>query len=388
MAFVGNLTAAYDVVDRATYTTASISPTNGNICLITVGTQRIGAASPTPTVSGAGLTWTLVNVAENGASPFWQCAMFVGTGTPSAGTLSISFGGTTEQACSWVVDEFSGINTTTPVIQSAATSNSSTSTTVTLAAFASASNIAYGAFVHRVNESITVGSGFSQAGTINGTGPDQRTTTEYKLSSDTTVDASWSTSNVTSAVACELNVTSGNATPTPSAVAAVTTVPAPTVTASAPIPAASVATTTTVPAATVLTGLLIQPAVVATTTTVPTPTITTTADIPAAAVATTTTFPTATPVTSTTVTPAAVATTTTVPAPALVFPSVITPAAVAMTTTIGAPTIDIEPGPGFVGAVVVLTEKPYIVQVSDDHPYHVNVANEKPYSVTIIDEEG
>jgi hypothetical protein len=133
---------------------------------------------------------------------------------------------------------------------------------------------------------------------------------------------------------------SGNSTATPSAVATVTAVPAPTLKATSVATPAAVATVAAVPAPTIRIDQAVTPATVATVVAIPAPTLTTTSKATPAAVATVVTVPAPTLIADATATPSAVTTVTAVPAPTPLTSgnSTATPATVVTVAAIPAPT--------------------------------------------------
>jgi len=140
------LTQNFDDTNRTTgdpYTTASITPTSGALTLICIQTA---ASLLDPTVTGAGLTWTILLSGAGGVSyntvgsPGDRLMVFRGTGTPSTGAISINPADSVT-GCLWKVVEWTGQDTTTPVVQSVTNrADNSTAVSVSLAAFGSANN--------------------------------------------------------------------------------------------------------------------------------------------------------------------------------------------------------------------------------------------------------
>src|SRR5687768_8782818 len=88
------LTEGFDNANRTTgnaYTTASISPTSGALVLAGVVTT---GNNDDPTLTGAGLTWAkLFEIPyDTAGTPTDRLCVFQGTGTPSAGAITITIG--------------------------------------------------------------------------------------------------------------------------------------------------------------------------------------------------------------------------------------------------------------------------------------------------------
>lgn len=126
----------------ASATTASISPT-ANRPVYAVVLSAIGGGTPPTavTVSGAGLTWAVVDDESAVEVPFGTCRLSVWRGvnaSPSAGTLSLTFGGETQNGgIAWTILDGEGLSTTVQVVTATGTG---TTAGVTLSTFANGSN--------------------------------------------------------------------------------------------------------------------------------------------------------------------------------------------------------------------------------------------------------
>src|SRR5574343_915867 len=89
-----NLTSGSDTTNATSYVTASVTPAANALLLLHVLMSRAGASPPTPTVTGAGLTWVLVRRTADftvGAAT-GAVAVFRALGSsPSSGALTIDF---------------------------------------------------------------------------------------------------------------------------------------------------------------------------------------------------------------------------------------------------------------------------------------------------------
>lgn len=212
-----NLTSgSYTAGAHSTFTTASVSPSANRLLLLAVSAApRDAGRTATPTVSGCGLTWALVReheyVVAQGGAAYRYINVYRAMGTaPTSGTLTIDFVGEIQQNGNWSVDEFTGAETTGAngsgaIVQSAtALGNVVSSLTVTLSAFAHVDNAAYGVFSHTVAEATTPGSGFTELSDVTSAGTAIGHQTEWKATSDNTVDASWSTASRCGGVGIEI----------------------------------------------------------------------------------------------------------------------------------------------------------------------------------------
>lgn len=92
-----------------TAVTASITPTSGETVFAAVAAQGSGTFSgvTAPTISGCGLTWTLVKNSYHSGSSYWY-SIWKGTGTPSTGSITFTFEASINTKCTWVVLETVG----------------------------------------------------------------------------------------------------------------------------------------------------------------------------------------------------------------------------------------------------------------------------------------
>lgn len=175
--------------------TASISPGANKLILVSVQTFLNAGVPPIPTISGCGMTWVQIDTRRSSSDDDWRITMFRGlSSSPSAGALTISFGGTNNQA-QWSVDELdntslSGTNGSGAIAQVASNDQAGTATgiTVTLGAFANTLNATYGAVVLSGVKAISPGSGFAEVIESQNNGTIE---TEFKTENDTSVDWSW-----------------------------------------------------------------------------------------------------------------------------------------------------------------------------------------------------
>jgi len=197
-----NLTNAGALNSSATsYVTASISPAANALVIISISSQAAATAN-TPTVTGASGTWVLIGTRIDASNTRRVTMLRDQSASPGSGALTIDFAGQTQTNCVWSVDSFTGTIVDTAnhgaaaIVQNVGNSTTSGATTsflITLAAFKSSANMAYGQVRNNTAGAITVGSGFTELSQCTGI----RVDTEYKLN-DNTVDWSWSSQTVIS----------------------------------------------------------------------------------------------------------------------------------------------------------------------------------------------
>lgn len=157
---ITNLAAAGDTTDRGSgnpYTTASVTLEAGRLYVLAVVGNRVDNPD-TPTVTSSGATWTLRESVDYNtiASPDHRICVFLGTvASQQIGAISIEYAAT-QLGCRWSVDEVTGHNTGSPIVQDGENrADTGTSFSVTLAAFADAVNNAmYCVVVHSSADAI------------------------------------------------------------------------------------------------------------------------------------------------------------------------------------------------------------------------------------------
>jgi len=140
---ITHLTANSDVTNRLAtdYTTASVSFVAGRTYLVAVRARVVSGAIEITSITGGGNTFDVsFSAIESNIAIFFGWVVAAST---TSDTILINPGGANQwTAASWIVDEVSGADATTPIVQEASATeiNSHTSLAVTLAAFADATN--------------------------------------------------------------------------------------------------------------------------------------------------------------------------------------------------------------------------------------------------------
>lgn len=207
---VRNLLTSGSNADTSSYTTTSYAPV-GNKLLWAEVQSSPGGPSPTPeipTMTGNGVTWVEEDT-QLDATGTHRTTWFRGmVASPTEGAATIDFGGQTQFHAFWSISEIGGVDTggtngSAAVVQTAkATASSASTLSITLSAFASASNISFGSFGLPNFRTVTAGSGFTTIGSfgLSGVGT---VFSEWKLN-DTTVDVSLSAPATISGIAVEI----------------------------------------------------------------------------------------------------------------------------------------------------------------------------------------
>lgn len=205
-----HLTTASDTSNLTAYTTASISPTAGRLVLaavFVVGTNP----TPTPVLSGCGLTWTQVDQTAVGAR---TVHIFRAMGTPTAGALTISLtGGTSPTGCAWTVVEFAGVDTSGTdgsgaIAQSVnAKPSSTTAPSVPFGTAVTAGNATFGCVGTAVQEDPAAGSGWTVLGTPQSfAAPTTGWMAEWAGTAQQNITATWNTAANAFVVGAEIKV--------------------------------------------------------------------------------------------------------------------------------------------------------------------------------------
>jgi len=198
--------AIHSPSDAISYSFAPVTASNDRLYVVFVSTSiGTGTAPAATSVSGAGLTFTEIGTAGGllySASPgvrriqAWRA--LVGSGA-ATGSIAISLGGTST-GMDAVLLEFSGMDTSGTngsgaVVQSATNQATGASAlTVTLSAFASASNRPVAFFNHRAAEATTEKPGYTELDDALHSAPAAGAECEWNASTaDTTPSASWLT---------------------------------------------------------------------------------------------------------------------------------------------------------------------------------------------------
>lgn len=198
-----NLTSGSDIVGGTSFSTASISPSSNALVLISFAIRNNSTTNPTVTsVTGNGLTWELVNSSNYDDNSASRRTLFVYRAmgaSPTSGAVTIATG-ETETDVVWSVEEIIGVDTSGTngagaVVQSGnnrinTTDPAASSLTVTLSAFSSTRNVAFGAFAESGSGAgMSVGTGFTQLAYVDPTpSTNIALLTERKNSNDNTVD--------------------------------------------------------------------------------------------------------------------------------------------------------------------------------------------------------
>jgi hypothetical protein len=195
--------------------TASVTPTANALILVAVAVYRSsGPSTAVNSVTGNGITYASVASAaavDDGLGPY-QLHLFRGmSASPSAGAITIDPTASSDVSqVDWLVAEFTGVDTggtngSAAVVQSTTnTMNNGTSLTMTLGAFGSATNGAFGCMISYNNRTVTHEAGWTELDTdttqLHG---------QWRATSDTTCNFTTSSSDDSGGVAVEIKEAAG-----------------------------------------------------------------------------------------------------------------------------------------------------------------------------------
>lgn len=173
--------------------TASVSPEANKLQLLHVHAHPAGGPSFPTSITGCSLTWNLLQEHNYSAGGGDVQSLYYAIGSsPSTGSITIDFGtGNDQLEITWSLVEFGGVDTGSPIVQSAKAAGTSTTAAVTLATFASSENATYGAAAAGSGGfPLGVGSGFTSLHNFQGPTVGLLTLSEWRADNDTSVDAS------------------------------------------------------------------------------------------------------------------------------------------------------------------------------------------------------
>jgi len=185
-----NLTSGTSAGGSASFTTASISPTSGDLIIVSVGIVSVTPSNSKigpPSISGAGLTFNLLSKQDSSATTkshwvFWAVA---GAGA-TAGALTIGWSPTGPGLnINWVVDKITGQDSSSTIawcvqaVQSFS-SSSATAPSATLQTLQDTSSVTYASVECTWTAAqISPGTGFTQL--AEQSGPNHVLATMYKV---------------------------------------------------------------------------------------------------------------------------------------------------------------------------------------------------------------
>lgn len=208
MAAVNLLGSVADSTTGISAVTGSVSPSANALVLCGIIAHPAGGPAFPASVSGAGLTWTLVDEQSHDVNNGTIMSLYRADAgaSPGSGAVTVSFAGGQDQIEILVsVVEVTGVDPVGTVVQTAKTSGNSAVALATLAAFGKSDNVTYGLVAAGgLGFPLTPGAGFTQAHALQGAQTGDNCLTEYRLDADTTVDAALNAADPWGVIACEI----------------------------------------------------------------------------------------------------------------------------------------------------------------------------------------
>lgn len=211
-----NLTSGINTSAGTTSTSSSISPAPNKLILATVSSYRNDSTNPaSPTLSGNGLTWVVIDTALFDSTSTSRRRMTLYRAmkiAPTVGTVLMDFGSDTQSQVAWCIDQISGIDTSGTngsgaIVQSVPkTDGINGAISISLSSFSNIGNATYGSF-GCAGDTATAGSGFTIYGQGGSIIDSIVSATEFRNDNSTAVNLSWSDgTQISGGVAIELKL--------------------------------------------------------------------------------------------------------------------------------------------------------------------------------------
>ncbi len=156
------LTTGADAADRTTYTTAPITPGADRLVVaFAVNVAAFVQAAPVPSLTGNGLSWTLVQSLASGDR---RLSCFVARGAaPQTGSVTISCGNTQQTLCAWSIFSYDAApGAATTVILGQAVDGPRVAATLSIPQDLGPHTVAVGGLMLDAGQVVTAGPGCTQ----------------------------------------------------------------------------------------------------------------------------------------------------------------------------------------------------------------------------------
>lgn len=192
MAFTATLALATGGTntDNTTFTSGSFSVTAGDLLVAFVANGIAVAPATTPTTAlggtlGGTLTWAQIDtVLMNSSQVGRVTALRAQCPSGATGTVSFSFGATTQSNCQWTIVRITGHDTASPVVRSQTAQTASANPSMTLSPAPQSDSMVIGAVIANLTTAATAGTGYTVIGTgFSGSSPALRLGVQYDLTS-------------------------------------------------------------------------------------------------------------------------------------------------------------------------------------------------------------
>lgn len=215
---VSTLTSGSDTTNNPC-STASVNPTSGSLTLIWIGYAVVGGGTTTSTdtvvPSGARGTWTLLDDVSDNTHTTGRRGMrlYAGTGTVTNEAISITAtcGAGTWTETVWIVDEWTGVDGTTPYDASVSTgSGSGTTGTISDVGTPDTGDRITSGWFHETTQALTA-TGLTALGSVTSTSDLSQLKSYYDASDpqDETPEVTWSSSCAWGGIGLIINAAAG-----------------------------------------------------------------------------------------------------------------------------------------------------------------------------------
>lgn len=125
---------------QSSYSTGAFTPDAADAYVLIVYDHASSTQAVSPSVAGCGLTWTL-ETSSNTGDPGTRFSVFVGTGTPTAGSIVVTLGHSTGVSCGLGFMGLNNVDPSDPVVGVSRTEGFSATSVTATRAFADAENL-------------------------------------------------------------------------------------------------------------------------------------------------------------------------------------------------------------------------------------------------------
>lgn len=203
-----NLTSG-TATSTSTPSTSSVSPTNRQVMLVSIGNVVSSGTPNTPSLALSG--WVFNQVATVNFNSTRRITLFTAIGSGS-GTIAITFSGQSQTVVGWTVDQvanskISGTGGADAVVQHGQfSSGSATSYAITLSAFANVNNATYSVVAKDATNNVIPNAGFTELAETTHSSPNWDNESMSSAVNQTSVGATFSGSGGDSAGAIAVEI--------------------------------------------------------------------------------------------------------------------------------------------------------------------------------------
>jgi hypothetical protein len=186
-------------VDGTSFSSSSITPGANRLVIASVLLSIGSGNTPTPTMTGNGLSWVMINSTPAGGRTIY---MFRSMGAaPTTGPITISTGSTSVSSCGWTVTDFSNVVTTgtsgsgavvaANIVNQRYSGSSFTSVSTPFPQAIGANNATYAAIGINDGFTVTPDVAWNALGEVTYTSPASDLISMAAVAGTSSIDASW-----------------------------------------------------------------------------------------------------------------------------------------------------------------------------------------------------